>query len=68
MTLRNGFIEMSNKYYLISDTNIAPLKGFLTNFDNQNDVKVAPFGQVMQELYDKNKYEEQAIFWVSPKA
>ena len=60
---------MSNNYNLISDSNISPLKGFLINIDNQNNVEVAPFGQVIQELYNKkNKFEEQAIFWLSPKA
>ena len=60
---------MLNNYNLISDSNISPLKGFLINIDKQNHVEVAPFGHVIQELYNKeNKFEEQAIFWVSPKA
>ena len=46
-----------------------PLKGFLVNIDNQSHVEIAPFGQVIQELYNKkDKVEEQTIFWLSPKS
>lgn len=60
---------MFNKYHLISDFNIEPLKGFLINLDKNSEITVAPFGQVMQEIYKNTlDYENQILIWTSPQS
>ena len=60
---------MFNKYHLISDFNIEPLKGFLINLDKNAKVTVAPYGQVIQEIYNNNLDNENQIFiWTFPQS
>jgi len=59
---------MSNKYHIISDFNINPIKGFFLNIDKKLEVTIAPYGQVRQALYEKNlDYEYQIFIWTFPQ-
>jgi FkbH-like protein len=58
---------MSNKYHLISDFNIEPLKGCIINFDNEALITTAPYGQVVQEIYNNNlDKNSQVVIWSLP--
>ena len=60
---------MSNKYHLISNFNIDPLRGYIINFDQHATVSVAPYGQVIQEVYNNNLDEDsQVVIWASPNS
>lgn len=60
---------MSNIYHLISNFNIDPLRGCILNFDQQATVSVAPYGQVIQELYNSDlDKDSQIVIWASPKS
>ena len=55
---------MLNKYHLIADFNIEPLKGFILNLDREAEVSISPYGQVMQEIYKKEVFDNKnVILW-----
>ena len=57
-----------NRYHLISDFNVDPLKGCIANIDKNSKITSSPYGQVYQSIYKtKSNLDMNSIIWTRPQ-